>query len=604
MCSPSRDDFYRRLARLMGSLALLALAAVMTAGAAQAGAAPEKIKLVVWGLPSGEWTYGRDAAIEEFERRHPDIDVVALSMGAGGMNPQKLMTSIVGHVPPDIVHQDRFTIGDWASRDTFMPLDDLIARDSGPDAIRPEDYYSACWQEATYHGRVYAIPYTTDDRALYWNRAIFRQCGLDPDRPPRTWDELLDIAVKLTKYRSDGTFERIGFIPNFGNSWLYLYSWQNGGEFMSPDGRKCTLNNPYTAEALAFMVRCYDALKGAERIGAFQSTFQPNEMDPFLTGKVVMKIDGNWVLDQIARYAPQLDFGSAPAPVPAARLRGEGRFKGKPTFITWSGGFSFAIPRGARHVREAWEFIKWMNSVEGNIVMHRAQQEYNASQGRRYVPTMSANRKVNEVIFKMFAPEDPRFRKSLRMFLDLMPVSRFRPVTFVGQKLWDEHVRSFEQAIHHKATPEEALQKGQEAVQKEIDEFYRRQQYPLLQWRYVYLVLAVLVLALLASLVIYFRRHPLSRMARQEALAAYVFVSPWVLGFLVFTLGPIIASFMFSFCAYDVLHPARWVGLDNYRQLLGLSHLRVHFLEGISEAHQWWQYLQPRPLLHRHRPGL
>jgi multiple sugar transport system permease protein len=41
-------------------------------------------------------------------------------MGAGDMNPQKLMTSIVGGVPPDVIAQDRFTVGDWASRDTFL----------------------------------------------------------------------------------------------------------------------------------------------------------------------------------------------------------------------------------------------------------------------------------------------------------------------------------------------------------------------------------------------------------------------------------------------------------------------------------------------------
>ncbi len=576
----------------MRPVACLLAAVVLGLGCAR-GAEPEKTRLVVWGLPSGEWTYGRDAAIEEFERRHPDVDVVSLSMGAGGMNPQKLMTSVVGRVPPDVVDQDRFTIGDWASRDAFMALDDLIARDSGPDAIRDEDYYPACWQEATYGGHVYAIPYTTDDRALYWNKTLFREAGLDPDKPPRTWEELLDLAVKVTSYNEDGTFDCIGFIPNFGNSWLYLYSWQAEGEFMSPDGRTCTLYNPQTVEALQFMVRCYDELKGAERIGAFQSTFQPNELDPFLTGKVAMKIDGNWVLDQIARYSPSLDFGTAPAPVPAARLRAEGRFKGKDPFITWSGGFSFAVPRSARHVKEAWEFIKWMNSVQGNLIMHRAQQQYNAARGRLYVPTMSANQRVNEVIFREFAPEEPRLRQPLRMFLDLMPVSRFRPVTFVGQKLWDEHVRAFELAIHHKATPEDALRKGQQAVQRELDDFFRLRQYPLLHWGYVYALLAVVVLALLGAAVLHFRRRPLARMAREEAVAAYVFVSPWIIGFVVFTIGPIVASLVFSFCAYDVLHPARWVGLDNYRQLLGLSGLKVHLLDGLSEARQWWQYLQP-----------
>ena len=73
----------------------------------------------MWGLQSGKETKALDAQVAEFEKRNPDIDVSLLSMGAGSMNPQKLMTAIVGGVPPDVINQDRFTIGDWASRDTF-----------------------------------------------------------------------------------------------------------------------------------------------------------------------------------------------------------------------------------------------------------------------------------------------------------------------------------------------------------------------------------------------------------------------------------------------------------------------------------------------------
>lgn len=525
---------------------------------------PGRVKLMVWGLASTEETKGLDATVAAFEARNPDVDVVLLSMGAGGMNPQKLMTSIAGDVPPDVIDQDRFTIGDWASRGAFRPLDDLIEQ----AGINPDDFYPACWNEAVYEGRVYAIPYGTDDRALYWNKALFREVGLDPERPPQTWEELLDDAVKLTAYRPDGSFERIGFIPNYGNSWLYLYSWQNGGEFMSPDGRTCTLDNPYTIGALEWMVEVYDALKGAEAIGAFQSTFQTEALDPFYTGKVAMKIDGNWVLNLIARYAPDLDFGVAPAPVPAARLRGEGRFKGQPPFITWSGGFSLAIPRGARHVEEAWRFIQWMTSLEGWLVLNEAQRAYNFSQGRPYVPNMSANRKVDEEIFRRFAPEQPRLRKGLRTFMDLMPVSRFRPVTFVGQRLWDEHVRAFEQAIHHKMTPAEALAAGRKTVQEEYDKIRQQEQYPRLAWWKPLSLVALLLAGLLTAVGLALRRAAVGKLLRSEAWAGWLFASPWLVGFLIFTAGPLIASIIFSFCHYDVLHPARYVGLKNYRDLV------------------------------------
>src|SRR2546425_12870688 len=100
-------------------LLLLSLCLIWLIGCGDESVPPGKIKLVVWGLQFGEETKGLEAKVHEFERRHPNIVVSILSMGAGTMNPQKLMTSIVGNVPPDVIRQDRFTIGDWASRETF-----------------------------------------------------------------------------------------------------------------------------------------------------------------------------------------------------------------------------------------------------------------------------------------------------------------------------------------------------------------------------------------------------------------------------------------------------------------------------------------------------
>jgi multiple sugar transport system permease protein len=56
---------------------------------------------------------------------------------------------------------------------------------------------------------------------------------------------------------------------------------------------------------------------------------------------------------------------------------------------------------------------------------------------------------------------------------------------------------------------------------------------------------------------------------RREAFIGYLFASPWILGFLLLTLVPIVLSFYYSFCRYDVLRPAMFVGLENYRYLLG-----------------------------------
>src|SRR5579871_1766540 len=302
MYSPFHNPNIARPVRAVLFVLLFCVALLAMSGCAlQKEADAHKIKLVVWGLQYGEESKGLEARVKAFERLHPDIEVSILSMGAGGMDPQKLMTAIVGNVPPDVIRQDRFTIGDWASRDTFRDLDDFIARDrDGPNGIRQEDYYPACWKEANYTdpitGKkgVFAIPSDTDDRALFYNKKLLREAHIvdahGEAKPPQTWDELLDDTKKLTRTNPDGTFQQIGFIPNYGNSWLYIYSWENDGEFMSPDGRTCTMNAPNNVEALDYMVKVYDALGGVTKVSAFQSGFQSQELDPFLTGKVAMKI--------------------------------------------------------------------------------------------------------------------------------------------------------------------------------------------------------------------------------------------------------------------------------------------------------------------------
>lgn len=560
-------------------------------------------ELVVWGLASGEETKGLDAQIREFERRNPNVRVKNMSMGAGGMNAQKLLTSIVGKTPPDLVLQDRFTIGDWASRDTFRPLDDLLADPvrnaaNDPERIDPAEYYKACWEEATYQGKVYAIPNSTDDRLLYWNKDAFRAAGLDPERPPHTWEELVSFTEKLTRRKPDGSFEQIGFIPvvpNFSNSWFYLFAWQNGSEFMSPDGRTCTLLTPESKAAMEWLTEFYQRMSGTENVMAFASTFQPREQDPFITGKMAMKIDTNNAIRNIARFGKDLDFGVAPAPVPQERLEGKGRFAGQPQYITWSGGYSFAIPEGSRNVDAAWKFIKWMNSLESRRIFNREQKVWNERQNppRPYVPEMHANAKINDVLFTEFAPQgdEPlykRMRDGMQVGLDMMPNARFRPVTFVGQRLWDEQIRAFDLATRGKMTPEAALKAGQQTVQEELDLVYNREKYTYLNVPVAVGVCLAVVGALFGVFLWYCRRGGrVPPLLQTEARAGIVMALPWLIGFLGFFLGPMIASIVFSLCDYDVLHAPRWVGGANYARMaadpiLWKSLGNVFFLAGFG----------------------
>lgn len=530
-----------------------------------------KTELVVWGIFHTE---GWDKRIAKYEELNPDIKLI-VSTGAGHMDEQKLLCAIAGGKPPDVVNQDRFAVGGWAARGAFLPLDDLIARDrTAPDGIDPGDYYPACWNEAVFEDKVYAIPNNTDARLLYYNEDILRREGyVNADgsiRPPKTWEELKEYAIKMTKFDDQGNVTQVGFIPMYGNSWLYLYGWQNGGSFLSPDGRTCTLNDPPVVSALDWVTGVYDKIGGVKKIDGFASTFQEGDFDPFITGKIAMMINGNWILNNIATYKPNLKFGVAPAPVPAWRLEAASKDPNLSPYLTWSGGYSWAIPKGAAHQEQAWKFIRWMSSLEAGRIFNDAESRYNKSRGRRFVPLMSPRKSVNEMVFREFAPDDPRFAGAFKAFIDVMPSSRFRPVTPVGQILWDEHARSTDQARHHVLSAQEALDTGTARVQSQLDIAYKKKIYEPLNVTATGIALVGVILAAIGLFIwraARHMRHFAHGPTRREGLVGYIFISPWLVGFLVFTAGPILASLVLSFCSYDVLHPIQFVGLDNYAAL-------------------------------------
>lgn len=576
--------------RLSSSGRLLFLGIFLLLGAQLFGQAkPQPKELVIWSVARGPNTKGEEAQIHQFQQMHPEYHLRWLSMGAGGMNPQKLMTSIVGNVAPDVIFQDRFTVGDWASRNAFMPLDDFMKRDAAdPDCPKESDYYPAVWKEASYKGHLYGIPWAADDRCLYYNKAIFKEkadqlraAGLDPNRPPRTWSELLKYSKILTEFNPDGTLKRAGYFPNFGNSWLYLYSFQMNGSLLSPDGRTCTMDTPENVAALQFMVDGYQIFAtkghtGYENAKDFETGFLSYANDPFLIGKVAMKTDGDWILKDIAQYTPDLDFGVAPTPVPDDRYYHRGAFAHeKDTFVTWTGGYCYAIPKTARNPEGAWQFIKYTTSLRGRILRHTSQRDWERHRGHAYIPEMSASRAANQVIFDMFKPPDPKFAAALQTHIDMLKSARVRPSTALAQLLWDQQVQATEDACFLKNPPATSLLNAQKAVQLELDDLYHEDSYPLVNWSVPIWISAVIVLALAIWGLIAYRRRRLRPLARNEARWAFLFVSPWAFGFIVFTVGPMIVSLIWSFTRYTVLTPARWVGAENYVAMVTTNHDRT-----------------------------
>lgn len=544
---------------------------------ARSRALPDGVQEIVMWAPGNE-LLDMEPVLKRFERENPGYRVVIGQAAARDMvaDPQRFLCGVAGGMPPDVIKFDRYAISEWAARGAFASLNEFLEADARtpnlPYRVSTNTIIRPALEEATYRGHLYGIPDSGDVRILYYNRDVLIREGFVDEhgeaRPPRTWEELEDYAVRLTRRDRNGRITRLGFAPNVGNSWLYMYAWQNGGEFMSPDGRTCTLNSPAVTEALAYMTRVYDRLGGAREVYAFQSTFQGDNLDPFLTGKLVMKIDGDWFLQTIATYKPNLNFGSAPAPIPAARLAAGH------SPITWLGGWCLAIPSTARNKEGAWKMIRWLSSLDAAKIKLAEAAENSASQGRIFLPRMGCDTVLNEFMFSTYIAPNPNIsadvKAAFRLCLDMLPDARYRPVTPVGQLLWNQHIAAFENAIYHKhPTAQAALDEATMIVQKELDRYHTPPRGRVIRWPVLVVAYLAAAAALLAGVCIWQAAVMRDRgYFRRRWLAGVVCASPWLIGFILFTGGPILFSIVMSFCHYDILNPAVWVGLRNYRWIL------------------------------------
>ncbi len=549
----------------MGRIVWLVILIAVSVASSQFSAAEEAnapIALELWGLVESRIFHGTFEAIREFERRNPSIRVrVGTPGGQGDLDPQKLLTALAAGTPPDVLWFSRHALGMWAARGAFRPIDDLIARDD----IDLDAYYPGIREACMWEGKTYAFAWNIDGRVLFCNMKLLREAGYD--RPPRTWAELLEWGAAMTRYDAAwGRYECLGFAPNYGNAWLYLYAWQNGAEWFAPDNRTALVNSPRVVEALDWMVRAYDAVGGADKVQSFQASAHVEGIgDPFLSGRVAMQINGNYYLDFIARNKPDLDFAAAMPPMPDESMEP----------ASWSGGFAWVIPAASRHPEAAWAFAKFMNSLEAWMIIAREQRRFaEREQGRQAfcIPMYSANRAVNEAVMAEVNKDLPEnFVRANQTCLEVLPYCKHPPVSAACTELWDAQVAATFDAIYHIRTPKESLDLQQRRVQAALDRYYLPPSgHVVSAGALAWIVAAINLFVLAAALLVIVRRlRRMPGLARRRAAEGMCCIIPWALGFFLLALGPMLFSAIVAFSRYDVLHPPEFTGMENWVRMFG-----------------------------------
>jgi multiple sugar transport system substrate-binding protein len=369
------------------------------------------------------------------------VEFVYIAQTQGSQADEKLLTAVAGGSPPAVYYADRFTVPQFAHQGFFTNITDL-AEGAG---VTEDLYYDFAWKETVYKGGIYALSFDTDTRALWYNKDIMAEAGVDPESPPTTLDELAEVMEALTVRGAGDAITRFGFNPIFSQAQLYTWGWNFGGEFQDPDTGRITFSNPKVIEAATRQkefvemvgIQDVDAMLAACAGGACSG---PN--DPFLTGQLAMVWNGNWMVANTQRFTPDTNYGVVPIP----------GIDGPAPHASWAGGWSWCVPSGYPDVEAAFDACAYFCGPEGQL-------KYNKD--TYHIPTIKS------------AAEDPFFRENPlhAVFVDLLPVSHARPPIPFGSKLWDLQVKAYQDEIPHGLkTVEQALMDIDEEINKDLEE--------------------------------------------------------------------------------------------------------------------------------------
>ncbi len=404
------------------------------------------------------------AVVDDFNASQDRIFVKMLSVS--GVD-QKLLLSTAGGNPPDVAGVWTHTVPVFAEKGALTPLDGYL-RETG---ITEADYIPSIWECCRHRGFSWALPSTPASVALHWNKRLFEEAGLDPEKPPTTITELEAMAEQLTivELKRDGETVRVrfpeltiaergakdfkiiqlGHSPKVPGMFVELWGYWFGGDLWDGD-RQVTATNKKNIEAFNWFAG-YSQKYGRRNLDTFGASFgnAASAQDPFLSGQVAMVLQGVWMFNFIDQFAPGMRWGAAafPSALPAGSA---------PVAIIESD--VLVIPRGADHPDEAFEFIRYVNS--------QGPMEKLCLGQRKFSPLSQVS--------GSFVSSHPN--PSIRVFMDLAGSSNavVVPRLSIWNEYKDEMLAAADRVYAGATTVEDALGDVQGRVQRRLDRVLRR----------------------------------------------------------------------------------------------------------------------------------
>jgi ABC-type glycerol-3-phosphate transport system substrate-binding protein len=315
-----------------------------------------------WHLTEPHWEKAITEMMLVFEKENPGIKVQLVPVPYAEKET-RYISEIQAGAGPDLMHLHGFSIRSFIEKGFLYDITPFIQQEGktawGGDFI--ETWYPQTVELVVYQDRYYGLPSDFMSMVLFYNKNLFKEAGLDPNKPPRTWDEFLVDAKALTRdSNNDGVVDTWGFgtvgkvDPGFELRFTPILL-SHGADYLTPDNKCSALNSPEAKEAFKFFVGLVAEYKV---VPPDVTSVNPGGVRQQMADELIaMKIGSGWTVPILSGLNPGLDAAETLAAVPIPTKAGENIQMPTTAWVS-----AWMINKNTKHPEEAWQLLRFMTS--------------------------------------------------------------------------------------------------------------------------------------------------------------------------------------------------------------------------------------------------
>ena len=292
----------RRAAGLIGAAALIGTAMTACSSAA-APSSGTTANLTIWSC-DGCWGTNFPTVLKQFQTAHPNVKISTRTIPFASYD-NTLAQAFAAGSGPDVVWIN--TSGDYGLFSSKGYLKDISTSIVGAPNVQQSDFYPSEWKEVVLAQGTFGIPIDTGTRALYWNKALFKQAGVAPFGRTASWQQVLTAAAKINALGGGVS----GFRYAGGEKWAMMYNnigplvYEAGGQFLNDTGTQAFA----TSAAVQRAVTYWDQLASYAPRSDLTEQDQSVAASAFAANKAGMFYNGFWDIPTMLQANPKLQFG-------------------------------------------------------------------------------------------------------------------------------------------------------------------------------------------------------------------------------------------------------------------------------------------------------